>query len=335
MGRALWYPVHVKRKRVERPNIVRAALEAREQMDDHLRDPVYFRTVVEPFSVIMAGMYAAPVMAETLVVKWGRALRVGEVYAVTPDMFYLVERAGADLPDDYVAEHHHLHAEHGFLWLPENIIEPRGVGADPVSLMTWHNGTGVSHRVPGSIGTATRAAGIEINLWHRERDGVLRPVGSDFLPYGIPALGWRSYGFEGEREILEPEQHLSNSTRFVLALQMLMRQELPSMTRWGVPRSDLRDLRRRAIPENDVTVIALRRRAYTEHPDTEPSGRHLSCRFIVRGHWARYWVGPTHPQHPGGTEDKVAIYLYRNPHYRGPEDAPLKVTPQRVHVVRR
>jgi hypothetical protein len=153
----------------------------------------------------------------------------------------------------------------------------------------------------------------------------------------MTALGMVSHGYENGQEILRPEDRLSDATRFILALQLILRQELPTVARWNVPRSDVAGLRRLRLSLDPVLVIDLRRRKYLDHPDADDthSGRKQRVRSVVRGHWHSFWVGPNHVQHPGGTEDKVLIRHWVLPYMRGPEDAPIKPRTDTVHVVRR
>jgi hypothetical protein len=340
-----------KRKRYaeERPPIVRRALDDRSRLATALNDPNYVSTVVAKYARDMNGTTAA---YSELAGKWQSSLRVGEVFAVSPEMFHVVEAAAADLPRDYIMEHWHLFTEHGFLWLPQDIRESEeplysDEGWPPISLATWHHGTGTTRRhyeqtEPGewveSLGAVHSVAGMEINYWWKvpNRDLIV-PVGSDFLPYGMTALGMVSHGYEGGTELLRPEDRLSDATRFILALQLILRQELPTVARWHVPRSDVAGLRRLRLSLDPVLVIDLRRRKYLEHPDADDSGsgRKQRVRSVVRGHWHSFWVGPGHVQHPGGTEEKVLIQQWVMPYMRGPEDAPIKPRTDTVHVVRR
>jgi hypothetical protein len=84
-----------------------------------------------------------------------------------------------------------------------------------------------------------------------------------------------------------------------------------------------RQLRRRAqrtgiIPEDgDILIIRMRREIYqgltqAAGGDDEPW---YTCRFLVRGHWHNYWVGPRGQQH--------LVPKYILPYEKGPEGAPL------------
>jgi hypothetical protein len=342
-----------------RPSIVRSCLDTRSELARLLTDPDYLLGPIAQWCAWMVPGWQGRTGADKKLAimeiarKWYLSLQVGEPYAISEDMMAVVQAAGRDLPDEYIAEHHHLHAEHGFVWLPRPLHEPEeSANAIPdVDALTWHHGQGTTRRWQDEdgnwqdFGPERQVPGIEVNLWARSRhlptamgygtEFEWYPVGSDFLPYGMPSLGWRMHGYVGDGEIGLPEHSLSSTSRFVLALQMLMRQELPALNRWLIPRSQVRTLRRQHLPLNPVTVVDLRRREARHHENApEPSGRHLTHRHLVRGHWRRYWVGPDHEQHPGNGPDKVAIWLYVAPFIKGPEGTPLVIS-EKVNVVRR
>jgi len=337
--------------KTERPNLVRKALEARSHVAYWLQEPQY-RQILSAYIRMMWGRSTEDAI-DSLRDKYLSSLRVGEMYAVADNIHPLLLAAADDLPDDYVAEPWHLHAQHGFLYFPEPLYEDydlfdgenRIARHDSIDFLTWHHGTGTTNRdANGNLVDVERTvSGIEVNLWTLLRDrGEARylpePIGSDFLPYHLPSLGYRWHSDPRRlpaKAVRVPESRLSLTTRYVLALQIFMRQELPSIARWKPPRADAKRMRRLGLPDGDITVIDLRHRHYLPTDETGTSGRRQQVRSIVRGHYHRFWVGPNHEEHPGGTEERVLVWKYLLPYWRGPEDAPVKTTPDRVHVVRR
>lgn len=94
------------------------------------------------------------------------------------------------------------------------------------------------------------------------------------------------------------------------------------VNRWRerAPRGIWRDANRKGVDRKDVTVITLRRdRDVREH---EPTGRELSCQFVVRGHWRNQ------PYKDGVRQIWIAPYI------KGPSDAPLKMTKRVWEFVR-
>lgn len=316
-----------------RPSIVRRALAERRDLAEALAKAENVTRWIRIGRALGYGNLDTASMG-TLIGKWQRSLQVAEVFAVTREMGAVVAVAGADLPEDYVVEHHHLYADHGLLYVEEPLSDQ--LNPEPIHMLTWHHGTGTTSRLV--YGQSVLTAGVEINLWARDRHGMPFPIGSDFLPYGLPPAGWNPDTITDPLALLalQRQGNLSQVARFVLALQMLMRQELPSIGHHQMPRAEVRSMRRLGLPVTPCAVVDLRRRVYPQRDHEEVEGRRrMTVRTVVRGHWARYWVGPSHAEHPGGTEEKVAIYLYRAPHIRGPEGAPLHVVQDRVHVVRR
>lgn len=308
---------------MSRPHVVRRLIADKTKLADELSDPAML-SAFHQIMLTMSGINRTPSLRDTqqFVAKWQRSLAVAEDFAVTRDLCAVLTQAAVDLPDEYIVEHHHLFAEHGLIWLEQPLSDE--VHGDAIALLTWHHGTGWSERKPGGPGMM---AGLEVNIWGRNFQGYLLPIGSDFLPYGLPSDGWSA--------IVDVDYKLSLATRFVLAMQMFMRQELPAIGRYPAPRSYRPLMRRLEWPERQVTVIDLRKRKYARDPDAGgESGRSVSVRHVVRGHWHAYWVGRSHPLHSGLTDDKEKVHVYVHAFLRGPEDGPLAMT-DRIHVVRR
>jgi hypothetical protein len=84
-----------------------------------------------------------------------------------------------------------------------------------------------------------------------------------------------------------------------------------------------RQLRRRGervgIPEDgDLLIIRMRREVFQglkSAAGTDDDEPWYTCRFLVRGHWHNYWVGPKANQH--------LLAKYVLPYEKGPEGAPL------------
>jgi hypothetical protein len=255
--------------------------------------------------------------------KWLRSLNVAEDYAVASRIHPLLLHATEDLPDDYVAEHHHLHAEHGFLWLEEPLQDE--VLGSGVRVLTWHAGSGYSERGGGVV------AGLEVNVWQQARwvDGpnALIPSGADFLPWGMASAGWQGIVDD------PPDRNLSIAIRYVIAFQTFARMQLPAMSEWPVPKSQRQPMHRLGLdPAKKITVIDLRQRQHT--PSVGDGERVVNVRHVVRGHWHAYWVGSSHPLHSKTTDEQERVHIYVHPFMRGPEDGPLAMT-QRVHIARR
>lgn len=319
-----------------RPHLVDRMLQAKISLSDDLGEEWYPAAVARETELHRGSVdggtarnRVARSQATALCARWRRSLAVAEDFVVTRDIGAVIIQAGEELPDDYIARHHHLFAEHGLVWFEEPLADE--IQSAPIQMLTWHHGTGHSDRAGGTV------AGLEINLW-AVMGPHLVPIGSDFLPYGLPSLGWVTLPISEDLAHKVPQEVLdrkiSSATRFVLAMQMFMRDELPAVTRWDPPRSQMRHVRRLDFHSPKINVIELRRRAY--HSTGEQGERNaLSVRFIVRGHWHRYHVGPTHPLHSGLTDEKELVHMYLLPYCKGPEDAPLVPSPTRVHVLSR
>lgn len=316
----------MKRKK-ERPSLVRNCVSAKTALAADLADDNGMVSLAARTSTSEA--WNSPALRP----KWLRSLQVTEDLAVTRDLGTLISAAGADLPDDFTIEHHQLFTEHGWVYFETPLKDE--IHEYPIRALTWHHGTGVTRR----FGDDQLVAGLEVNLWsevqNRTSIGVrgpaLIPAGADFLPYGMPTSGWADV--DGVRR---PDVMLSRATRFVLTLQTFLRDELPASVSWPVPRSLKGQVERADLPLTGITVIDLRKRAARPHFDNESdeAAWHLRNRHVVRGHWAKRWVGPTHPHHSKRSDEKELTHVYIAPYLKGPEDAPIAMT-EKVNLVRR
>jgi len=302
-------------------SIVRRLIADKAHLADTLSDPTWLGVWHE----LNTALIREPITrssSQAMVGKWQRSLAAAEDFAVSSDLCAVLTQAAVDLPDDYIPEHHHLFAEHGLVWLETPLVD-EVFKESGIRMMTWHHGTGYSERKPGGAGSVP---GLEVNLGGKNPQGHLLPIGSDFLPYGMESQGWST--------IVDVDYKLSLATRFVLAMQSFMRQELPAREAFPYPRSYRGFARRMGWPERHVTVIDLRKRKYVPRETGGQSGRTLHVRHLVRGTWAAYWVSRSHPFHSGLSDEKERVHIYRHPHLRGSEDLPLAMT-DRIHVVRR
>ena len=135
-----------------------------------------------------------------------------------------------------------------------------------------------------------------------------------------------SYGHailqEGELEPLTGVHGVvDQARRLMLATWRILNQK--NIVVLDPNRNKPRQLRKRAervgIPEDgDILIIRMRREIYqglqkaAGDEDDEPW---YTCRFLVRGHWHNYWVGPQGQQH--------LVPKYILPYEKGPEGAPL------------
>lgn len=316
----------MKRKK-ERPSLVRSCLAAKAALATDLADE--HGVVALSLKDQRSDAWNSPVLRP----KWFTSLQVSENLAVTRDLGTLISAAGAELPDDFIIEHHQLFTEHGWVYFEQPLKDE--IHEYPIRALTWHHGLGRTLRFGGE----ELVSGVEVNLWSEVQNNTsfgvkganLIPAGADFLPYGMPTSGWADV--DGVRR---PDVMLSRATRFVLTLQTFLRDELPAAAAWPVPRSMRGLLDHADLPHTGITVIDLRKRAARPHFDNEAdeAAWHLNQRHIVRGHWAKRWVGPKHPHHSKRSDEKELTHVYIAPYVKGPEDAPIAMT-EKVNLVRR
>lgn len=87
-------------------------------------------------------------------------------------------------------------------------------------------------------------------------------------------------------------------------------------------RSTRRQAERENLPEPQFRIIHLRHPQKKETQD-EGTGREFSCQWIVGGHWRKQWY-PSEQKHK-------PVYIL--PYVKGPDDQPLKSSPEKLYKV--
>jgi hypothetical protein len=123
----------------------------------------------------------------------------------------------------------------------------------------------------------------------------------------------------------------TNPVRLLHALWLLLGQTVADLSDAPVDRARRKRAGRAGIPDR-VTVVQLRR---TESKRSE--GESLvewSHRWVVRGHWAWYHVGPDHPLAQEVEPGRFMARIWRAPFVKGPAGKPLVVT-EKVYALHR
>ena len=102
-----------------------------------------------------------------------------------------------------------------------------------------------------------------------------------------------------------------------------VKSELAAIDRADIPRSMRRWMKQLDMPMGAVSVIRLRRHAYT---GTAGEGRALTYRYVRRGHWRRQWYG--------AGDGRYQRHIWIAPTIVGPGDGPLRVRDAVNAVVR-
>lgn len=105
---------------------------------------------------------------------------------------------------------------------------------------------------------------------------------------------------------------------------MLEFTKLPFVTAHKEPgnRNTRRQAEREELPEQLFRFIHLRHPQRKETQD-EGTGREFSCQWIVGGHWRKQWY-PSEQKHK-------PVYIL--PYIKGPDDQPLKSSPEKLYKV--
>lgn len=141
------------------------------------------------------------------------------------------------------------------------------------------------------------------------------PQGGEMRSTSIAASEYRAF----VQSLVEEAQ------RLVLSTLTFLGQTIVQTSRWRQTRPTSR--RAPKFDEGtEVRVIELRRKRYVGGPEPEGEGREFSCRWIVRGHWHNYWVGPA--------DDRRLEPRWLSPYVKGPDDKPLRRTTDLFAVTR-
>jgi len=111
-----------------------------------------------------------------------------------------------------------------------------------------------------------------------------------------------------EEEVLA---RAKDQVRLIQTMWRIAQQFVPVRER--APRGLWRDAKRKGFDQRTINVCKLRR---ARGGDAEPTGREVSVRFLVHGHWRNQWY-PSLSSHR---------QIWIHPYVKGPEDAPFKLT---------
>jgi hypothetical protein len=266
------------------------------------------------------------------------AMRMSEVFLVSEDMAAVAEHAQKTMPGEPFAAHD-LPSTHGFMWIEGGIQTPdiRHVINSTTALIWATFGGGVI--LMGFTWKYDTRDEINANI---RRDNQRIPALMPLLTWTGYAMGLR-YGEVPEVQIRiadhvevntddvvtvsedgngvlvngEPvdvvDSDPSHEMSWFLAACRLMQQNIARPVREEVP---AKKVRRFDLKDTTVTVIKLR---HAQHGpcdgESQVEWRH---RWVVRGHW-RY----AHAKDEDG--NPIRRWVYINPHFRGPEGAPLLI----------
>lgn len=202
--------------------------------------------------------------------------------------------------------------------IPEHGVPVRyGIGISSYDLFDYTNGLSQSQLAVAQMGLADSIA--ELRARWDEIDRV-QVVGRAWMPLGRSDWGWGE-AVDDRLPGITDAQHESfcEDRRLIYTLWHLMREEQIVETT-EVARSK-KAKRRSSTKAKDqpITVLHLRR-AQSGVADTdtgEDSGRRIGVRHLVRAHWRQQACGP-------GMSLRRPILIA--PHWRGPEDGPVRVT---------
>jgi hypothetical protein len=302
--------------------------------------------------------------AEMLVEHETRTLANADLYYVTAEMTEIVQAAAADMPA-FPPDADDFPALSGFIVYETPLVRyerPEGVAVMVDGRMAYEPSSDGREEIgvtactwgPYDAGGQWKHGGVWMSFY-RNRAEILSRLLDDRLLEDIRGDNARlvpdnEYGIQFTADKADKADKASMEERLagvdqpaytswwakhLLATLLLMRQPLVYQRTEPVRRGLRRQLERSGCPTGDIRILDARPRRYTTvphngEPDTqhaqeeEATGRKISVRFPVRGFWRRQWYPSRGVHRP----------KWIDPHWRGPEDAPI-THPERVRVLRR
>lgn len=105
--------------------------------------------------------------------------------------------------------------------------------------------------------------------------------------------------------------------RVAYSLFAFMRQRIAALEPVRPDRALRRRVEAAKLPERTVQIITLRAKETARYEAVEAAeGNVLTCQFVVRGHWHRFWKG--------SGENRELVPQWLDPYIKGPEGAPFK-----------
>lgn len=120
---------------------------------------------------------------------------------------------------------------------------------------------------------------------------------------------------------------LQDAATLVAAFIAFLNQPIVDTMHERAPRSYRRRAERMGRDEPALKVIRLRRVSPRIDSGEEPNAIDWSHRWIVRGHWHRYWQGHD--------TDKSLVPRWIGPYVKGPDDKPLALRDPSLYLVNR
>lgn len=236
-----------------------------------------------------------------------KALLLGDLYYVAPEMVELARAASVSLPP-YVLEPEDLPSEFGFLFFGSGSFVVNGKVKAMAALEWAVTGSGIRMYfygdTDGMLAYMLGAGKIDVEQadFHRTVFGRLSPMLAEAVVH---------FGSDPtDQELTDPRDE--ELFRTIRAIWLLMQQPLALTSEVQADRPARKRLHRMGQDAPAVRVIELRR---PKHSGSEPgeSGRNYVHRWITRGHWRQQWYATRQVHRP----------VWIAPHVKGPEGAPM------------
>jgi hypothetical protein len=257
-------------------------------------------------------------------------LRKADLYLADADMSTLVDTAAPSMPDQTLDESDPL-SKFGYLYFETPLTDRTGTDpAVPIHAISWavlpdghplldERGIGSSVLLTAYVLTAEYAEAM-YGSSAAVAPGAPRLLPNATVMWAIDSLIGEVYGEAPPTDVpVTPGFY----QRVIAAFWTLAKQPLSETVRESPgPGAQKKRFARAGIerPEQAVQVVRLQHRAASgaaSGAKGEPTGRHVSVQFAVRGFWRAQ---------PYGEKRAMRRQQFIAPHLRGPADAPFKAS---------
>ena len=270
-------------------------------------------------------------VAKDIATHQAATLRKADLYLADEDMSTLVDTAGPSMPDQELTEQDPL-SRHGFVLFAKPLADRTGTPPDvPVAAMSWahlpeghplldERGVGAAYLLTAYVSSAEYTEAMYGDT------AVVAPGAPRLLPNAT--VVWVIGTLIGEAYGEVPDVGVPVTPGFyqrvVASFWTLAKQPLAESGPASVgPGAQKRRFARAGIvePDKPVQVVRLHRRSAAtgaaSGAKADPSGRHVSVQFPVRGFWKAVAFGE-------GRSQRRQQFIA--PHLRGPVGAPFKAS---------
>ena len=240
-------------------------------------------------------------------------LRICTPYQLTPGITDVVRMAAASFPDEIPWREEDMPSIFGFAMFDEDV-------------------TGSAHfNWAGFLWMRTdRGSCIWMGLaWDDDRD-ILLPMAFGEIQKGATAASTMAQAIENAGDV-EPDHPIAQSALLLLVMMRsfwhFLNEPFVQRSVHRAPRNVFREYQRKHQEEPPLIRVVNLRESERQPSDGSGEGHSYSHRWLVKGHWHKYWIGS------GDARRLEPRWLH--PYVKGPAGTPFKASQLTVYAVTR